>query len=202
MLFGVQLFFHHFYKNHSKMKFNSSILLFAVLFSFTACEQDDPEVPNEEELITTLTYTLVPKSGGAPVVFIFQDLDGDGGSAPIITTGNLAANTAYDGMIILLNEEETPPENISEEVAEEDDEHQFFFQTTVPGLNIAYEDADDDGNPIGLATTLTTGDAADGTMTIILRHEPDKEATGVANGSITNAGGETDIEVTFNVSVQ
>ena len=40
-----------------------------------------------------------------------------------------------------------------------------------------------------------------GTITVILRHEPDKDASGVSNGDITNAGGETDIEVVFNVEV-
>lgn len=103
---------------------------------------------------------------------------------------------------MLLNETETPPEDVSEEVREEDEEHQFFFSTTVDGLSIAYDDMDEDDNPIGLATRLTTGNAADGTMTIILRHEPDKKASGVSGGNIANAGGETDIEVTFNVSVQ
>ena len=35
-----------------------------------------------------------------------------------------------------------------------------------------------------------------------LRHEPAKDASGVAAGDITNAGGETDIEVTFDVTVE
>ncbi|HBK71516.1 MAG TPA: type 1 periplasmic binding fold superfamily protein, partial [Flavobacteriaceae bacterium] len=36
----------------------------------------------------------------------------------------------------------------------------------------------------------------------ILRHEPNKSASGVSDGDITNAGGETDIEVIFNITVQ
>ena len=38
--------------------------------------------------------------------------------------------------------------------------------------------------------------------TITLRHEPAKTATGVSGGDITNAGGETDIEVVFDVTVE
>jgi len=53
-----------------------------------------------------------------------------------------------------------------------------------------------------LANTLTTDAAGSGTITVILRHEPDKGASGVNDGDITNAGGETDIEVTFDVTVQ
>ena len=41
-----------------------------------------------------------------------------------------------------------------------------------------------------------------GTITVTLRHEPNKDAAGVSSGDIANAGGETDIEVTFNVEIQ
>ena len=61
---------------------------------------------------------------------------------------------------------------------------------------------DANGNPIGLLTTVTTEEPGNGTITVILRHEPDKFALGVSNGDITNAGGETDIEVVFNVEVK
>ena len=177
-----------------------AIAIVAIL-SLTACEKT-PEGPNEEEVITTLTYTLTPDGGGTPVVLSFQDLDGDGGDAPIITGGTLAANTNYNGALELLNETETPAGDITEEIMEEDEDHQFFFQSTVSGLTIAYADQDSLGNPIGLATTITTKTPATGTLTVILRHEPDKAAAEVANGDITNAGGETDIEVTFDVEVQ
>ena len=93
-------------------------------------------------------------------------------------------------------------EDIGEEVAEEDDEHQFFFSSTVAGVSVAYNDADGDGNPLGLANTVTTGAAGSGTLTVILRHEPDKNADGVSGGDISNAGGETDIEVAFPIEVQ
>jgi hypothetical protein len=39
-------------------------------------------------------------------------------------------------------------------------------------------------------------------LKITLRHEPNKKASGVVGGSITNAGGETDIEVSFDVEVK
>ena len=66
----------------------------------------------------------------------------------------------------------------------------------------AYADQDNNGNPIGLSFELTTGDAGNESYTITLRHEPDKTASGVSGGDITNAGGETDIEVVFDITVE
>ena len=189
------------------MKHTKNILwalpLFAVML-FTACEKDDPEVPNEEELITTLIYTLTPEGGGSPIEFRFEDLDGDGGNAPVITNATLSANTTYSGVIILANDLENPSEIISEEVAAEAEDHQFFFALNSFGFNgnIVYADADANGNPIGLLTTFTVGDPSTAFLNITLRHEPDKSGTDVATGDITNAGGETDIQVSFDVTVQ
>ena len=169
----------------------------------SSCKKDDPVIPNEEELITTVTYKLTPQSGGDDVEFIFRDLDGEGGNAAIVINGTLQANTVYDGSLELLNETEAPAEDITEEIEEEDEEHQFFFSTS-NGLNldIEYNDADGNNNPTGLASIATTGEASQGQLTIILRHEPEKSAAGVADGNITNAGGETDIEVTFDVTIE
>ncbi len=149
-----------------------------------------------------MTYTLTPQAGGTPVILSFRDLDGDGANAPVITGGTLAANTVYDGSLDLLNETECPAERVTAEIEEEDDEHQFFFSST-GGLNVTVAYADTDGtNPVGLKTTVTTGAASQGTMRVTLRHEPNKSAAGVSAGNIANAGGETDIEVEFNVTVQ
>lgn len=104
--------------------------------------------------------------------------------------------------MVLLNKQENPAGDITAEILEEDEDHQFFFQTNIAGLTVAYSDQDEDGNPVGLQSTATTTGTGNGTVTVILRHEPNKSATGVVSGDITNAGGETDIEVTFNVTVQ
>lgn len=187
----------------NRLKYLLALPLVAAV-TLISCEKDDPDIPNEEELITTLIYTLTPEGGGNSVEFRFTDLDGDGGNAPVITNGTLAANTTYSGVITLLNETETPAEVISEEVEEEAEEHQFFYQFSNQSFSggFDYADADGNGNPIGLLTTFATGTPLSSTLTITLRHEPNKTATGVSDGDITNAGGETDIEVTFDVTVQ
>jgi hypothetical protein len=166
---------------------------------FASCSDDDdtPEPVNEEEVITTLTVTL--DSGSDTVVMQYQDLDGDGPDAATVTvSGSLSANTTYDGSIILLNETESPAENVTEEIEEEDLDHQFFY-TVGSGLDVAaeYGDADSEGNPLGLSFILNTGVASSGGLTFTLRHEPNKPNTG-----LENAGGETDIEVTFDVTVE
>jgi len=178
----------------------ASIIL--AISTFIACGKEDPEPPGGEELITTLNYTLVPQGGGTTVTLTFSDLDGDGGDAPIITGGTLVANTSYSGSIELLNESVSPAEDITEEIAEEDADHQFFFESSAADMSVSYNDMDDDGNPVGLSNTLTTGDATSATLKVTLRHEPAKSADNVASGDISNAGGETDIEVTFDVEVQ
>jgi len=180
------------------MKFLKYALLASTLI-FASCSDDDdtPEPVNEEEVITTLTVTL--DSGSDTVVMQYQDLDGDGPDAATVTvSGSLSANTTYDGSIILLNETESPAENVTEEIEEEDLDHQFFY-TVGSGLDVAaeYGDADSQGNPLGLSFILNTGMASSGGLTFTLRHEPNKPNTG-----LENAGGETDIEVTFDVTVE
>jgi hypothetical protein len=179
-----------------------SFLALLTLF-LTSCEKEvnDPIIPNEEELITTLIYELQDADGGDLLTFYFQDLDGDGGNEPIITADTLQANTQYFGQIRLLNEIQTPVEDIGEEVLEEGIEHQFFFISSSDSVMVSYDDSDLNGNPIGLQSTLETKGIAELTLTVILRHEPNKSATGVSDGIIDQAGGETDIQVDFPVYV-
>lgn len=176
-------------------------ILCAVLF-LNSCKDDDPIIENDEEIITTLTYILTPTFGDM-ITLSFSDLDGPGGNAPIITGGTLQANMDYAGVLDLRNDSASPAESITAEVEAEKEDHQFFFLTEGGvDLTVNYTDQDANGNPLGLATTLTTGAASSGTLKVVLRHQPDKTASGVSTGGIANAGGETDIEVTFDLEIQ
>ena len=176
------------------------------VISFSACNDDDAGPENDEEVITTLIYTLTPDDGTDPVVYSFQDVDGDGGNMPIVVgfMNRLKTGVTYTGTIELLNESETPVEDITAEIREEDEEHQFFFSFDggAPNISLDYADQDANGDPVGLATTLTAIGASSGALMITLRHQPNKGAAGVAQGDIANAGGETDIEVNFFVTVE
>jgi hypothetical protein len=181
------------------------IILSSLFIVFFSCKKDDPFIPNEEELITTIKYMLVPEGSNTPVTMLFRDSDGPGGNSPEIMPDTVIFDigTVYSGTLELLNELENPAINISEEIEEEAEHHQFFFVTTDGlDLSIDYDDNDKYGNPVGLKTIVRTGSVSSGKITITLRHEPDKFATGAADGDISNAGGETDIEVSFNVRIR
>lgn len=175
--------------------------MIAALVSFLviSCSDDeDPEEVHEEEVITTLNVSFTEQDGNGTFTLQSQDLDGDGPNEPeISSTGSLSANTTYNGVIELLNETESPAEDITEEVEEEDEDHQFFYSTSGAISSTSYSDEDANGNPVGIAFSLSTGDAGSGTLTITLKHEPTKPNDGLAS-----AGGETDIAVTFNVTVE
>ncbi len=183
-------------------KTGSFFLLTFIIFTISSCKKTEPKIPEEEEVITTLTYTLTDDSTGNTVVFNFQDLDGDGGIDPIKTSGSLVANSSYSGALFLQNEAEDSTIDISAEVLDEATDHQFFYHSHMANVSIDYNDSDANGKPIGLQTKVTTGDASTGHLTITLRHQPDKTATDVEAGDVTNAGGETDIEVQFDVVIE
>ncbi len=185
-----------------KTSFLLPLLMATIILTISSCKKDDPEIPHEEELITTLKVELTDSSGTKKMLS-FVDLDGDGGQSPTITSDTLDSQTEYQAKITLLNESESPAESIDEEVLEEAEEHQMFFLASSGlSIDISYNDQDANGNPLGLESIFQTNDSSSGTLTVILRHEPNKSAQGVAIGDINNASGETDIEVNFNVVVQ
>ncbi len=177
---------------------STTIFATALIFSCSSDDDSTPEPVLEEEVITTMTITL-EADGQADVILQTQDLDGDGPDLPVVTvSGNLSSNTNYSGSITLLNETEDPAENMTEEIEEEDLAHQFFYSVG-SGLDAEtdYNDADSEGNPLGLDFVLSTYSASSGSITFTLRHEPNKP-----NMGLEDAGGETDIEATFELSIQ
>lgn len=187
---------------YTKFQKHTSIFLMAALSSFflLSCsnDNDNPEPIDEEETITTMNVSLL-SSGNPTVTLQARDLDGDGPNPPVITvSGPLSANTTYQGSIELLNETVNPAEDISEEVAAEAEEHQFFFDINGSIDTAAATDQDANGNPLGLSFQLVTAAAGNGTLSITLRHEPKKPN----DGSLFDAGGETDIAQSFSLVIQ
>jgi len=188
---------------------NVIFLLFAVVI-LAGCKKDKPDPPittpppvNEEEVITSAVLTFTNQATQEVVVWSVSDPDGDGGNPPIILWEPLAENSVYTLMIEFFNETENPVENMTEEIEEEGDEHQIFYQVeSTLNMTVVYDDADENGQPIGLRCIITTGPASSGNVIVTLLHEPNKDAAGVSTGDITNAGGETDFEVTFSGVIQ
>lgn len=196
----------------------SFVILSMTIGILTSCDDEDPVIPNEEELITTVILEFEDEQGNH-FDFSFEDLDGDGGNAPVIMTEVLVTNTTYHAHIEFLNElaeEEEEDDNhddgdddhghehgedVTEEIREEAEDHQvFYILSSSVDATVQYEDDDVDmnGNPIGLEAIFTTGDASTGTLTVVLRHEPKKPN----DGTLADAGGETDIEVEFDFVIQ
>lgn len=177
----------------------AAFLMGSLLFAGTSCKDDDPEpIVEDQELITTMTLSLVPVGKGQNVTATFSDPDGDGGNAPTIGTLVLAPNTTYNLTVTLSDDSKTPPENITAEIQAEGDEHEFFYQA-LSGLNVTVEKTDMDANnrPIGLAATLVTGEASAGTLQVTLKHQPDLKGS---TSDITK--GETDVEANFPAVIQ
>ncbi|MBQ4801560.1 type 1 periplasmic binding fold superfamily protein [Aquimarina sp. MMG015] len=186
-------------------KFLSMLAIASVLMYSCSDDDDNPVVVNEEEVITTMTVTLT--NGTDVVTLVSRDLDGpDGPNAPVITvSGSLSANTTYAGEVELLNESETPAENVNEEIEEEADEHQFFFEAAgTLNATTMYTDTEADyppntgTNPVGITFDLTTTDASTGSFTVTLRHEPTKPN----DGTLADAGGDTDIAQSFDLTIE
>lgn len=184
----------------------TALALVAIL-ALASCDKDDDKPVNGKEPITTVTAIYTPVGGGTAITLNSKDLDGSGSNAPVVTvSGNFALNKTYNGVVIFKNEAATPVKDITPEIITEGKEHQLFYQKTGTLPSITYGTAtnnlDSNGKPVGLQSVLVTTTAATGTLKITLKHIPNKSATGVSTGDITNAAGTTDIEATFNVVVQ
>lgn len=178
--------------------------LFLLSFVFVACSNETAGPVNPEELINSVRLYFINTTDRSEVITAtFQDLDGSGGDLPLLTHPMLTANTNYDISIQFLNELENPAEDVTLEVSNENLVHQVFYVSEA-GLNLiyAYNDRDINGNPTGLFGTIMTGAVSTGNLTISLIHEGFKNAPGVSDGDPTNTSGKTDIEVTFNVTIQ
>lgn len=186
--------------NFLKISFTRLLAVLALALTFAACEKDDDEGPdNESELITTVTLTFVNTSTNVATVATFTDPDGPGGVAPVVQPITLQANATYVLTVAFLDASNPADvENITEEVIAEAEEHLVCFTTTGAIPAPVATDKDANGKPLGVVNSLSTGGAATGTLTVILKHQPDKNAASPC------ATGETDVETTpaFPVTVQ
>ncbi|MEZ5038945.1 MAG: hypothetical protein R2828_03610 [Saprospiraceae bacterium] len=194
-----------------QLVFLSVFLLGALILNSGCKKEEEPPIENEEEIITDIILTFTPAGGGASIIATAQDPDGEGVQDLQITKNiELLSNTTYTMSIKLENNIEM--EDITKEVEEEGDEHLFFFEFTPdifsnPSGNgntdnradpVNYNDADKNGIPIGLSTTWTTGDVANGaSFRIVLKHQPDVKS---ASSSITDGG--TDVDLTWPLTIQ
>lgn len=151
---------------------------------------------HDEEVITTVTL-MFRGIDGVERTFVYDDPDGDGGSAPTVDVITLPAGD-YTMYVGFENRLESPPEDITQEIADEAEDHQVFFASGA--FSHAYYDADANGLPIGLMNMMMTTTPGSGDLRVTLRHMPPINGQPIKDG--TTAGGTADVDVLFPVTVQ
>jgi hypothetical protein len=184
------------------MKNNKQILLLcAALLTLHACKKDAdlpklPEPINEPEVITSLKLTFTDSANASNVITAnFIDNDGDGGNQPsTFDTIKLKSNTTYFASLSIFNS--IVNEEITSEIVEEANDHLFIYKPTAIDLAINVTDSDSNNPPlpIGLKSKWRTGISGNGTVQIILKHQP-----GIKDG--TEAPGDTDVDLNFQTKI-
>lgn len=175
----------------------TSLLVAAFLFVFSACDVSHLEA--YEEPITSLTYILTPDSGSA-VVLQYLDRDGEGGQPAMINSCRLVPHTVYHGQVLINSMGKHFTDTTS--IVQHPETHQVFFLSQNGALlDVTYADQDANGLPVGFLSTISTGSASAGKLTIIIKHHPNKAAEDVSSGNLNNAGGSTDLEVNFDINI-
>lgn len=188
------------------MKKKTIRLLFmaiAVTAVWTGCKKDKDLVPvpqpvvNEPEVITTMKLTFVDSSNTSNIKYAtFRDPDGDGGGGPdIFDTIKLQHGKTWLTSIQVLNETVSPVEDITPEILDEKNDHLFCFTPSGTSASVVITDVDGNSLPVGLQSKWKTTTNGNGTMQIVLKHQP-----GIKTGSCSL--GDTDIDVTFQVKIQ
>lgn len=196
----------------------------ALALSVAACGAD--EQPNtDNEVISLVELTFTPAGGGAPLVFEFNDPDGDGGVSGVSDQIDLVAGVEYTLGVRFVNSLAEPSEDLTEEVKGEAEDHFVFVLGDVAGpastaspalVTHAYADRESDYTdnavgddlPVGLRNTITTKDAGAGKLRIILRHLPEVNAKPQKIGDLPRAladgddlPGSVDVDVSFELVV-
>ncbi len=179
--------------------------LASLLGLLSSCGKEDSELTNANQIkiITTVVITLSPEDESEDVVLRFEDLDGNGPAPAQITNATLQDSLCYRVSVLFRNATTDPVTDVTGKIRTEAEEYQVFYQFE-PDLNVtlAYTDSDRNGNPLGLASRLCTLAEGSVEFTLTLRHQPDKNGLDVSDGDLSNAGGETGIKATFDLTVQ
>ena len=188
-----------------------SLYLLALLaFGFASCESEDPEKENEGEVITDVTLKFQELNASNALVgsvLSFKASDPQGievGKTPTVQSISLTKGKKYQMTIEVANSIEG--EDITKEILEEAEEHQFFFLGQVFESNFfSIEYADAGGIALGVKTNIIVSSSTgtnNSSMRVVLRHDLNKNFPGASNPNFANfvqAGGETDLDITFPV---
>lgn len=183
------------------MKHKISKALLLILSSITLIQCTKQPLPiNENELITRVQLTFTDTLGETSS-FLYCINDGMFGNRK--DTIVLMKNKAYGLEIFFYNVQNASlVDSINNEILEEAEEHQIFIQSTTID-NFRYNDEDFNTYPIGLKTLIKTNNILSlEYFRIILIHQPNKKGFAVAQNQVKNAGGATDIDISFLIKLQ
>lgn len=184
------------------MKKYLSILVAVILF--TSCKKDDHLHPHDDnELITRVELTFINNATNAISKYTFQDKDADPKTTPekfdkiVLNKG-----VTYTMSIEVFDDTKSPAKDITEEIDEESDVHLFVYKTTPATLlKTTIQDVDKNGLPIGLTAKVeASSTAGTGKLNVLLKHQPVLNGVKVKTGQ--EAGGSTDIDLTFDLEVK
>ena len=190
----------------------SLYLLALMVFGFASCKSEDPTQENDGEVITDVTLKFQELDASNALVgsvLSFKAIDPQGievGKTPTIQSISLAKGKKYQMTIEVTNG--IKGEDITQEILTEAAAHQFFFLGQVFESNIfSIQYADAGGVALGLKNTVTVS-ISPGTnnsnMRVVLRHDLNKNFPGATSPTFANfaqAGGETDLDLTFPVTL-
>jgi hypothetical protein len=180
-----------FYNTKSTAKGIAALLLLSATFS--ACDKHDHGT--EGELITTIQVHLT--GPGLDKTFLWNDEDGDGGSAPAIDTIALPPLTgSITCELSVFDRSKDPDENITEEIEAESADHLFTYTINGADFNITYADQDANGKNFGLKTLWVSDQPSTGSLNIKLFHEPADKS------NLNSPGGDEDFNVVFPVVIR
>ncbi|MEK9851960.1 MAG: hypothetical protein VW441_03135, partial [Flavobacteriaceae bacterium] len=154
------------------MKNVFSVMLFAslpLISLFNACSKEDPEIVEEQELITTVVLTLSTSEGLNQTVRWTLD-------SSETPTLSIQANREYEVAVSFFDESDLDDtEDITEEVREEAEEHQVFYEFS--GVTVSYtsgqgDTLDSENNPLYINSLWSASVSGSGTVTVYLIHEP------------------------------
>ncbi len=183
----------------NKIKILGTVTLLAVLFS--SCnnkEEAGVPAPIGNEFLTTTILKLQNINIPTDTASISYQVIGDNPVQISPDTLILKKNSKYNCTVVILDVTKIPVDTVSIVIKARANYHLFVFR---PSTSLALMDSitDQDTNipplPVGLLSTMTTGNASIGTLEVILRHQPN-----VKNG--TYPPGSTDLDAFYPVKIQ
>ena len=180
-----------------------ALLLIAVVL-LHACKKDEkavaPPVPGNEFITTVELKVVNTKDPSDAQTASWTDTTlvahpADSINTPVL---NLKANAVYTAQVLFLDATKTPIGDVTSEIKERQNYHLICFSGST-GLPLTVKRTDLDTNTpaleIGLQDQITTGAAANGSLNVQLRHQPNAK-----NGSCDP--GSTDADVTYTIHIK